>query len=398
MSNLLLELEKSLGHAATAGRGKLRSRKKRPAPTAPSAPAPPVLAAKPAAPPTASPAPAPPATPATPAAPVTAPAKQAALARAANAVNYRVPGIVSPLRQPSGMTCWATVTTIMMMWRQQASMTIQTAIGRIGANWLAKFSADQGLLGSEKATFLAAAGLTYQHPQSLTASGWEGLLRKFGPVWVTTDEDPSAAFAIHARVLVGIKGDGTAAGTTLDIVDPGTGTEYKENFGKFLEKYESEARVKHLPLRVQIVHWPHDAGFSVSRSLAERDSAYSFSLATQTFDTIDKAEFEPTYDESRPDTPVARARALYAIPFDAKKKLKAADIKWAADNDSPDYRHLGAPIDTTAFVLNGTCIGRLIQLNRFSLEGAEPKVVFGLRGCTLDANQATFTESVSVRE
>ena len=296
------------------------------------------------------------------------------------------------------MTCWATVTTIMMMWRQQASMTIQTAIGRVGSNWLAKFTADQGLLGSEKAAFLAAAGLTYQHPQSLTASGWEGLLRKYGPVWVTTDEDPSAAFAIHARVLVGIRGDGTAAGTTLDIVDPGTGTEYKENFGKFLEKYESEARVKNLPLRVQIVHWPHDAGFSVSRSLAERDSAYAFSLATQTFETVDKAEFEPQYDEARPDAQVARARALYVTPFDARKKLKATDIRWASDAESPDYRHLGAPIDTTPFVLNGTCIGRLIQLNRFPVDGVDAKVIFGLRGCTLDTNQTTFADSVSVRE
>lgn len=296
------------------------------------------------------------------------------------------------------MTCWATVTTIMVMWREQASMTIQTAIGRIGANWLAKFNADQGLLGSEKAAFLGAAGLAYQHPQSLTASGWEGLLRKFGPVWVTTDEDPSAAFAIHARVLVGIRGDGTAAGTTLDIVDPATGTEYRESFGKFLTKYESEASVKNLPLRVQIVHWPQDAGFSVARSIAARDSAYAFSLATQAFETVDKAEFEPQYDESRPDTQVARARALFVAPFDEKKKLKATDVRWAADTESPDYRHLGAPIDTTPFVLNGTCIGRLVQLNRFSLDGADSKVVFGLRGCTLDANQATFADSVAVRE
>ncbi|MEW5915689.1 MAG: papain-like cysteine protease family protein [Gemmatimonadota bacterium] len=392
MSNRLLELEKSLGRAATAVRGKPRSRKVRPAPAKPVPP--PTPAAKPAAPaPTAAPA-----TPNAPAATVTAPAKQAAVARAASAVNYRVPGIVAPLKQPSGMTCWATVTTIMVMWKQQASMTIQTAIGRIGSNWLAKFNANQGLLGNEKATFLAAAGLTYQHPQSLTAGGWEGLMRRFGPIWVTTDEDPSANFAIHARVLVGIKGDGTAAGTTLDIVDPGTGTEYKENFDKFLEKYESEARVKHLPLRIQIVHWPADAGFSVSRSLAERESTYAFSLATQAFETVDQAEFEPAYDESKPDAQIAKARALFVVPFDKKKKLKATDIKWAADADSPDYRHLGTAIDTNPFALNGTCFGRLIQLNRFSLEGSDPKVIFGLRGCTLDSNQTTFVDSVSVRE
>jgi hypothetical protein len=80
------------------------------------------------------------------------------------------------------------------------------------------------------------------------------------------------------------------------------------------------------------------------------------------------------------------------------KKLTAADVRWAADNLSPYYRHLGKPIDTAAFVLKGSCIERLVRLNYFPLDGADPKVVFGLRGCTLDSNQSTFADGVSVRE
>lgn len=372
MSNRLLDLEKSLGGSAATKRRKRRRVKHGAATAVKAAPKPAVSPAKPAA--------------------------TVKAARAMGAVNYRVPGLVAPVRQPSGMTCWATVTTIMMQWRAQASMSIATAIGRVGSTWLQMFNADQGLPGNKKAAFLAAAGLAYQWPQSLSAEGWEGLLRKFGPIWVTTDEDPGADFAIHARVMTGIRGDGTESGTTLDIVDPGTGTAYTENFGTFLRKYESEARDSKAPLRLQIVHWPHDAGFNVARSLGAQQEAYALSLSAQTFSTVDKAEFEPKYDEARPGETVARAHSAFASALNKVKRLAAADVRWAADNQSPDYRHLGKPIDTSAFVLKGSCIERLVRLNYFPLEGADPKVIFGLRGCTLDSNQSTFADGVSVRE
>lgn len=370
MSNRLLDLEKSLGGGVATRKRKRRV--KHHAGTAVKSPPPPV--------------------------PPTQPAAVAKAVRAMGAVNYRVPGLVAAIRQPSGMTCWATVTTIMMQWRQQASMSIATAIGRVGAPWLAMFNADQGLPGSKKAAFLTAAGLTHQWPQSRSAEGWEALLRQFGPIWVTTDEDPSANFAIHARVMTGIRGDGTEAGTTLDIVDPGTGTAYTENFGTFLRKYESEARETKGPARIQIVHWPQDAGFNVARSLGAQQEAYAFSLSAQTYTTVDKAEFEPKYDEARPGDTVVRAQSAFSSALAKVKKLTASDVQWPADNVSPDYRHLGKPIDTAAFVLKGSCIERLVRLNYFSLDGADSKVVFGLRGCTLDSNQSTFADGVSVRE
>ncbi|MCC6411164.1 MAG: glycoside hydrolase family protein [Saprospiraceae bacterium] len=170
-------------------------------------------------------------------------------------VSYNVPGPFNIIRQPSGMTCWATVTTMMECWRLRQSQTIETTMSSIGANWLAKFQANQGLSASEKVQFLRDAGLTFEYPQSLTAQGWEYLMRDFGPIWVTTDEDPSGNFAIHARILVGIQGDGTIEGTQLTIIDPGTGTQYSEEFAHFLEKYESEARDSRAPLRIQIVHY-----------------------------------------------------------------------------------------------------------------------------------------------
>src|SRR5215207_5045649 len=296
MPNRLEELANSLGPAATRSRERpLKRRKKKTKPTA----------ALPAA---SSP----------PKAPGSVYGTKPGIAKAAAAIDYTVPGLVAPIAQPSGMTCWATVTTMMMMWREQASLTIPAALGRVGTAYVTKFTNNQGLTAAEKATFLAAAGLAYEYPQSLTAAGWEGLLRRYGPIWVTTDENPGAGFSIHARIMTGIHGDG--------------------------------------------------------------------------------AEFEPPYREGHRGHHGARAHSTFAHGLGGAKVMGAADVRWAADADSIDYRHLGVAIDTKPFDLTGDIIDRLVRFNRFPLGSADKKVVFGLRGCTLDASVSTFADKVSVRE
>ena len=103
------------------------------------------------------------------------PAAKARDAHALEAINYRVPGIVAPIRQPSSMVCWATVTTMMVSWRNQQSMTIETAIGGIGATWLAKYQANQGLSASEKPVVLTAAGLNDEPPASYPPEQWAAM-------------------------------------------------------------------------------------------------------------------------------------------------------------------------------------------------------------------------------
>jgi len=383
MPNRLEELAKSLGPAATRSRERPLKRKKKAA-KAKAGPTPSLDRAAPVA------------------APVGKPAlvygSKPALAKAAAAIDYTVPGLVAPIAQPSGMTCWATVTTMMIMWREQASLAIPTALGRIGAAYVTKFNNDQGLSGAEKATFTAAAGLTYEYPQSLTAAGWEGLLRRYGPIWVTTDENPGAGFSIHARIMTGIHGDGTDAGTSLDIVDPAGGRTYKENLGAFRTKYESEAMDPKRPLRIQIVHWPHDVAFSVIRTQTVRAAAYAQALESGRFSTVDDAEFEPPYREGHRGHHGARAHSTFAHGLTTPKVMGVADVHWAADADSVDYRHAGAAIDAKPFELTGDVIDRLVRFNRFPLSTTDKKVVFGLRGCTLDASTSTFTDKVTVHE
>jgi hypothetical protein len=208
--------------------------------------------------------------------------------RAFNApVSYRVSGIVPPLRQPTSMTCWATVTTMMVCWRQNQSMSIDTAIGGIGSQYLAKFQANQGLASAEKGPFLAAAGLVAEPPMCYSIEGWLQLLRTYGPLWVTTDEDPSKNFAIHARIMVGIEGDGTPEGTSVRIVDPATGTEYSEDVPTFTRKFEEEAlhSKPDQPLRIQVVHWAANSqsltqSYGRARAQSYRSTPTAFSSRT----------------------------------------------------------------------------------------------------------------------
>ncbi|MFN8570853.1 MAG: papain-like cysteine protease family protein [Gemmatimonadaceae bacterium] len=377
MPNRLLDLFNSLGPAATRQRERPAKKKRK--------------------------AKAPLQTPPTASAPSAAPAAKPALAKASSAVDYSVPGFVAPIAQPSGMTCWATVATMMTCWRKQQSMTIATVMGQIGATYLTKFSNNQGLTAGEKATFLAAAGLAYEYPQSRTVAGWEALLRAYGPIWVTTDEKPGAGFSIHARLITGIHGDGTPAGTSLDIVDPAGGKAYPENYGAFVKKYEEEALDPKSAPRIQIVHWPHDTLLNVARSVSARVGTYAQSLEVGRFATVDDAEFEPSYREGHRGWGGgghhgARAHSSFAHGLDAPKVMGAADVHWAADADCVDYRHLATAIDTKPFDLTAAILDRLVRFNRFTLDGVSQKVVFGLRGCTMDADVPTLSKQVTLRE
>lgn len=220
------------------------------------------------------------------------PARAASKVHAFGAVDYTVPGTFGALAQPSGNACWATVFTMLVSWRRQQSLAIETALGTVGQSWVDMYRADTGLPGSQKAAFLTAAGLVAEPPQSFSVEGWERMLRNYGPLWVTTDEAPGAAWAIHARVITAIRGDGTAENTFFTIVDPGGGRTYQESIAVFIPKYEEEV-IRTGYMRIQVVHWTADARAEVrGQSLggramsvyAPRPQASSFSAPSRAFD------------------------------------------------------------------------------------------------------------------
>lgn len=167
-------------------------------------------------------------------------------------LNYRVEG-VPILTQPSSMTCWATVSTMMVSWRDGVSYAIQDAMALAGQEYVDKFNANEGLGGGEKEAFLSAMGLQGEPPMNYTAEGIQELLESHGPLWVTTDEDESALFAIHARIMTGIQGDGTPDGTMVELIDPADGSQAWETLAHFVERYEEVTETG--SLRVQVAHF-----------------------------------------------------------------------------------------------------------------------------------------------
>ena len=227
----------------------------------------------------------PPLAPAAPATPVVAkglsalvsrwPARAAGRVRSMGAVNYTIPGTFAPLAQSKPNGCWATVFTMLMSWRRQQSMSIETALAPVGQRWVDLYTTDAGLLSRDKASFLTDAGLVAEPPRSYSVEGWEQLLRNYGPVWVTTDEDPSLEWSIHARVITAISGDGTPENTFFTIVDPGGGRQYQESIAVFIPKYEEEV-VRSGRMRIQVVHWSADARAEVrAQSFGRRTSSVS---------------------------------------------------------------------------------------------------------------------------
>lgn len=193
-------------------------------------------------------------------------------ARAFDVISYDVPGNFWVMAQPSGKACWATVFTMLKSWRVQQQKTIEQALATVGQRWVDIYRANTGLMGDDKPTFISTAGLVAQPPQSYSIQGWENLLRNYGPIWITTDEAPGAAWAIHARIITGIYGDGTPENTKFKIVDPAGGRRYEESIAVFIPKYEEEVRATGF-MRIQVVHWSADAqseqrSLSYGRSLA----------------------------------------------------------------------------------------------------------------------------------
>lgn len=168
--------------------------------------------------------------------------------------DYNVPGLVPIVAQPSNMTCWATVATMMLSWHDKQSYTIQAAMDKAGAKYRTMFDNNEGLPATEQEVeaFTTACGMKIEYPMSYTVSGLRALLENHGPLVAITDEAPGEMWAIHARVIRGMYGDGTINGTFLRINDPAGGRQYTESFKAFSQKYEEIANA---PPMMQIMHY-----------------------------------------------------------------------------------------------------------------------------------------------
>jgi len=161
---------------------------------------------------------------------------------AAQDVNYMVPEPFFVIAQPTSNTCWATAATMLKSWKAGQLLSIDSVMQTAGDPFPILFSTNQPLGRSDKVKFLQALALTAEPPASIGAQGLESKLRLWGPLWITTAEPDGQSFSIHARVLIGIMGDGSADETTLTIADPADGAKHLESLGDFIKKLETVAR------------------------------------------------------------------------------------------------------------------------------------------------------------
>jgi len=102
-------------------------------------------------------------------------------ARPFDAISYRVPGLIPPLRQPTLNTCWATATTMLVSWKEQKSFDIRDVISRYGEPYLGYIGSDTALPATQNADFFGRIGMILEPPMNFSIDGWVQMLRKLRP-------------------------------------------------------------------------------------------------------------------------------------------------------------------------------------------------------------------------
>ena len=156
-------------------------------------------------------------------------------------ISFDVEGDVHAVAQPKSMACWATVTTMNMSWKNQQSNSIESAMDSLGSDFRKIFGDNTGLAPDRVQDLSDATGMKVEYQACETPDSILRLLQNYGPLVIIDDEDQSPAFAVHARIIRGIYGDGDVANTYLKIVDPNGGKTYDESFQNFTSKYEAMA-------------------------------------------------------------------------------------------------------------------------------------------------------------
>jgi hypothetical protein len=174
-------------------------------------------------------------------------------AYAAAAIDIRHDVQLAP--QQTGFSCWAAGAAMLVGWRDQVSID-PAEIARATGYW-AQYAAG---LHPEDTHVFQVFGLVPEPAQSYTVSGFAELLRRYGPLWVASAEPGP-----HIRVVTGMVGDGTPAGTQVHINDPweqgmatfrlpNQGARYTETYQRFVDKQQMLGRQESALQGIYVAH------------------------------------------------------------------------------------------------------------------------------------------------
>ncbi len=173
------------------------------------------------------------------------------------------------LKQPTATACWATVATMMLSWRDGKIYTIEEALAKAGQMYVDKYiksksGNDTGLTSEEKPAFIKSLGMVAEEaPINHDFGYYANLLKKHGPIWLTTDaKEKAGQFSPHARILVDVEGNGLQSPSNFIFVNPSMGEKETEDFDTFLKKYEQMLTDNKGAAFKQVVYFEEKVGSS----------------------------------------------------------------------------------------------------------------------------------------
>lgn len=152
-----------------------------------------------------------------------------------DSASFQVKYSVQLVPQMTEVSCWAAAAAMLVSWRQEVSVIPSEIANRIGY-W--REYDERGYSINDEKVF-KYWGLTYFR-MTPNCKGLAKLIAENGPLIIVTMEDPQQQDVAHARVIAGVKGDGSPEGTILTIYDPwpvNSGSVYEETYAQFIVKY-----------------------------------------------------------------------------------------------------------------------------------------------------------------
>lgn len=274
--------------------------------------------------------------------------------------------------QPDKLSCWAASMAMVLSYRRQQSVTPESLAAEVGRSLRTSYTWD--MLRAVRQRFLfkevsLPSNMSFVPPPS----DWYRWLSQSGPLWVTVAGAPS-----HAVVVSGISGDLTSTDTYIHVLNP---WDYKAHFNADPVDFRPANQGREETFRFE-----EFAAMFVNMELANYGDWRVLYLdpipsGSQALDLHDLTPEEIADAEPSP------AMGSAAVALDAPRRaLGAADVHWADDDRSIDYRHLGVAGVSQMFSFTPTHLERLCTLNRFDAAAGQDEVLFALRGCELSNN------------
>jgi len=328
-------------------------------------------------------------------------------------VDFDVPRPVPDIRQPSPQTGWAAAAAMLVSYKEGEALPVEEAVRRAGSRYEQMLHNDSALAKGDSADFLSALGLTGEPVDDLSVDRLTQMLRRFGAVWLTPESDQ--AFSLDARILSGIHGDGTPAGTGIVVHDPGSGTlstiPFNNLGGLFAPAVQNGSAA-----RLLAIHWPPDTlgeslRVSAPSGVIVQQSRYAFahnsaaaviagitvaeaaqiglgavsvvqaSISEGSFTlTFDKAERLLTTQarQSMPGSQVPRTRYAHTMLFLGAGRINAAYAHVIIEWDGNSYGEIGTvyisrDLSTSTEWSRSSANMTITKINRIPLPNTDPR-------------------------